>query len=137
MAGIDLLRVSDNPPREIAQRTASELKNRERIQSVVIIVVIIDGELLVLVQDLVEANLELIRAVRGFDHVLSFGVAASRAWHKPHQARGNRIKALGRNNATCKNGVVRLRSARRCGFQAGLRGWGEVSPACRSILKDV
>src|SRR6266850_1074046 len=137
MAGVDLLRMSDNPAGEITQRTACQLEDGERIQRVVIIVIIIEREFLVRVQDLVEAKLELVRAIRGFNDVLGLGTAASRPRQELHQAGRNGIKALRGDHATRKDVTVQLWRARRYRVQIGLASRGEVCPASRPILEDV
>ena len=116
MAGVKLLSVSDNPAREIAERAPRQLEDSERIQRVIIVVIIIEREFLILVQDLVKAQLELIRSICGFNHVLNLGTGAPRPRHELHQAVRYGIKALGWNGrgeilraGRCgKNGIPRL-----------------------------
>jgi len=58
--------MGDDPAGKITRETARQLENGERISVFVIVVIIVEREFLVLVQDLVEAKLELVRAIRGF-----------------------------------------------------------------------
>ena len=56
-------------PRVLPCNSASS----QLLKRVVIVVVIIERKFLVFVQDLVEAKLELIRAIRGLYYILNFG----------------------------------------------------------------
>src|SRR5690348_10115154 len=103
VTGVDLLDVGDDPAAEVPELGARQLENRERIECVVVVVVVVDGELLVFVQNLIEARGKLVAAIGGFDHVLRQSARASRAWHEPHQAQRHRVEALLRNLVIRKN----------------------------------
>src|SRR2546430_7958318 len=111
MAGVNLLRMSDNPARKITQRTARQLEDGERVQCVVIVVVIIERESLILVQDLVKAGLKLVRTIRGFHHVLSLGVVTPRSGQELYQAGRNGVETLGGHHAASKYIAIKLGGA--------------------------
>src|SRR5438874_426620 len=137
MAGVNLLRMSDNPARKITQRTARQLEDGERVQCVVIIVVIIERESLILAQDLVKAELKLVRTIRGFHHVLSLGAGAPRTRQELHQTGRNGVEALGGHHAAREYIAIKLGSARSCCVQCGLAGRSETWSASRPVFKDV
>src|ERR1700680_4238562 len=94
----------------MSHRSASQLEYGKGIQCVVVVVVIIDGELLVLVQNLVVVNRELIATVRGLGNVLREGVGASRAWEILQHTLCDWIKTRCRYFVVGENSTVRRSS---------------------------
>src|ERR1700730_797311 len=137
MASVDLLYMGNNAPGEIAERAAGQLKNCERIESVVVVVVIVDREFLVFVQHLVKANLKLVPTVGRLDHILGLIVCAARARQKFHQAFCYGIKARRGHYAARKNRIVELWSARSRSVKACLTRAGKSRPAPGAILENV
>src|ERR1700747_601130 len=60
----------NDPRAEVTQRSPGQLKDGEWVQGVVVVVVVVDGEFLRRIQDLIEPELELISAVPGFHDIL-------------------------------------------------------------------
>src|ERR1700674_613681 len=129
VAGVNLLYVRDDGGAEIAERAACQLEDGEGIERIVVVVVIVDGQLLVFVQNLVKANLELIAAVSGLHHILRLGTAATGPGqellrqidsHGIKTLRGNRGDESAAWSRGRENGIPRLRCAAGSQIQRSL-----------------
>src|SRR5215468_1342336 len=135
----------DDAPAKIAQRAARQLKDSERIEGIVVIVVIINGELLRRIEYLIEPELKLVAPVTRFHDVLYLRALSSRPHQKLlRQVDRYRIKALrwnrggtrrGRKDGIPWGGVPRERRVQR-----RLSGRGELAStgtgAAAAVLKN-